>query len=413
MASDGREWRKFGDDLWIKYAFRKDSYSIWLTDLCQLYIEELDSSDLRWRASKDKLPIDVDEAQALAIFLKNLSNAIERSSFKPPDTIKRSRFMDIVAIVSLPHPLPEIEWTFKLEQQPDDRFRDSVSKPLLDDIYKFQQRENDLIHRLHEKDHAIEKLLDTLDKYNIDLADVFPSLASHSAIRQNKSRHVAETHIPALQPFDEQSWLENIRKKLCVDKSGPAESRPEPEFEKLQELGNQQRHSGRGQAARSPVLNIGKNTGINRTLADRKFQETITKSNAEATGELSIADMTSAPQNRKGIKRSLGSSTVAPKAEPATAEGATNEKTCRKVDETCKDTTKILDDVVTQRTGHNSVILHEELDQSNSAIQPVNQQSKGGRKDARNEDEIAKQKREALKKRFDVAAAHKSKKRKF
>jgi hypothetical protein len=222
MAS--QDWRKLDeDDLWIKCTFKEDSYSIWLTDLCQLYAEELDADDLRWRATKAKLPIDIDEANNLSTFLKNLLKSIDDGKLQTSSSTNKSRYMDLNATVHLPKPLPTVQWTFKLELQPDDKFRESVSKPLLARLDTFQQREVDLLHRLHDKDHAIEKLLDTLEKHSVDLADVFPSLASHGTTRRSNSRRDAEAHIPALQAFNEKTWHNNIERGRRYERTQPVE----------------------------------------------------------------------------------------------------------------------------------------------------------------------------------------------
>ena len=219
------------DDLWIKCSFTEDSYSIWLTDLCQLYSEELDADDFRWRAKKAKLPIDIDEPSNIATILKTLSQAISNGKFSMSSAAK-SRHMDATATVHLPKPLPDIDWTFKLELQEDEEFRKAVSKPLLDRIETFEQREEDLMHRLHDKDHAIEKLLDALEKYSVDLADVFPSLASHAAARRAGGRRDAENHIPALKSFDKEAWTESINSGKRYERPLLSE-RTESGFEKV------------------------------------------------------------------------------------------------------------------------------------------------------------------------------------
>jgi hypothetical protein len=231
---ESKQWTKLPvDDLWIKSSFTEDSYNIWLTDLCQLYAEELNADDFRWRATKAKLPIDVDEAANLTTVLKTLAQAVEDGRLGLPSSVGKSRTMDLTVTVHLPKPLPNIEWTFKLELQQDDRFRDAVSKPLLDRIDTFEQREEDLIQRLHDKDHAIDKLLDTLEKYSVDLADVFPSLASHGANRRSHTRQDAEGHIPALQEFNKQTWHESIAKGKRYERPKTAERTESGSFESM------------------------------------------------------------------------------------------------------------------------------------------------------------------------------------
>lgn len=208
---ENKQWQKLPvDDLWIKCSFKEDCYSIWLTDLCQLYTEELDADDLRWRARKAKLPVDIEEQSNLTTILKRLSESVMNGELTIPSSSNTSRHMDIAAKVHLPKPLPDADWVFKLELQEDAKFREAVSKPLLTRIETFEEREDDLVHRLHDKDHAIEKLMDTLEKYSVDLADVFPSLAAHSSARQTGGRRHAAAHIPALQTFNKETWLESI-----------------------------------------------------------------------------------------------------------------------------------------------------------------------------------------------------------
>jgi hypothetical protein len=224
MASP--HWQKLEqDDLWIKCTFEEDSYSILLTDLCQLYTEELDPDELRWRATKAKVPIDIEEAQNLPILLKNLSKSVDDGDVKVSSSTNKSRYMDLVANVHLPKPLPNVPWTFKLELQPDDKFRETVTKPLLTRIDTFQQRQEDLIHRLHDKDHVIDKLLDMLEKHSVDLADGFPSLVSHGTTRRNSNRRQdAEAHIPALQAFNQKSWLNSIERGKRYERTGHVET---------------------------------------------------------------------------------------------------------------------------------------------------------------------------------------------
>ena len=140
---ESKQWQKLeAVDLWIKCTFNDDSYSIWMSDLCQLYAEELDAEDFRWRATKAKLPIDIDEPANLTTVLKTLSRAVDDGSLNTPSALGKGRVMDLIAGLRLPKPLPNIDWTFKLELQEDDKFREHVSKPLLHRIDGFQQRED-------------------------------------------------------------------------------------------------------------------------------------------------------------------------------------------------------------------------------------------------------------------------------
>lgn len=208
MAS--QQWRELGEgNLHIKSTFSDDSYSIWATDLCQLNVEQLDSDDLRWRAHKDKIPIDLDESHNLSTLLKHLSEAVENGDVSLVGS--KTRHLELSTTVRLPKPLPEFQWVFKLELQSEEKFREDVSMPLMSRIQGLEKREKELRHTIHDKDHVISRLLDSLEKTGLDLAYVFPSLASQSSGRRTTtSRTDAESHIPDLRAFEKEPQHESV-----------------------------------------------------------------------------------------------------------------------------------------------------------------------------------------------------------
>jgi hypothetical protein len=199
------DWHRLGQDhLYIRSTFGSDSYSIWATNLSRLWHEELDRDDIVWQANKYRIQIDIGVADNFSILLKHLASSVKAGNFEVPD--KKSNRLELKALIELPEPLPEASWTFKLELQDADDFRKQVTIPLFEQIQTHQRNEADLIQRIEDKDHIVDKLLDALDKYKVDLSGIFPALVTQGPARKVSTRAEAETRIPALRRFDPQLW---------------------------------------------------------------------------------------------------------------------------------------------------------------------------------------------------------------
>jgi len=118
--------------------------------------------------------------------------------------------LELDATIRLPKPLPEAGWVFRPNLCSAEEFREQVTTPLFGMIHQNEQSEADLILRIKDKDHAIERLLDNIDKAGVDLSSVFPALAPHSNARKGLTKEEAETYVPALAPFDPLVWHEEI-----------------------------------------------------------------------------------------------------------------------------------------------------------------------------------------------------------
>jgi hypothetical protein len=199
------DWHSLGrDHIYIRSNFGSENYSIWATDLSRLWHEELERDDIVWQANKNRIQIDVEDANNFSTLLKHLASAVQAGEIDISD--KKSNRLELRASIKLPEPLPEASWTFRLELQDAEDFRKQVTIPLFNQIQSQQHNEADLIQRIQDKDHIVDKLLDALDKHKVDLADIFPALAAQAPARSTSTRAEAETRIPALRPFDQQVW---------------------------------------------------------------------------------------------------------------------------------------------------------------------------------------------------------------
>ncbi|KAF2844630.1 XLF-domain-containing protein [Plenodomus tracheiphilus IPT5] len=198
--------------LLVKPDFNLDSYKLHVTDLSNIWAEELQLNDIVGRASIEQSPIEVskhDTAQ-LAILLDNIQKALV-SSDGPITRVTRSDEEGITlhTSVALPEPLGFLTWKHHLKKRTPATLKNELILPLLVSSHIQHERISGLISTLTDKDKAIDRLLDQYEASNLDLAAAFPSIGSLKAGRRTVRREQAAKHISALQPFREDPWREH------------------------------------------------------------------------------------------------------------------------------------------------------------------------------------------------------------
>ncbi|KAI8932258.1 hypothetical protein NX059_010459 [Plenodomus lindquistii] len=198
--------------LLVKPVFHRDSYKLYLTDLTNIWAEELDLQGIVDRASAEQSPIEVskhDTAQ-LAILLDNIKKAL----ISVQDAVCRITRDSHDAItlhttVALPKPLDSLTWKHHLDKRTPITLKNELILPLLVASHIQHERITDLVSRISDKDRAIHRLLDQYETSNLDLTAAFPSIGSTRAGRKTIKREQAAKHIPALQIFSEDPWREH------------------------------------------------------------------------------------------------------------------------------------------------------------------------------------------------------------
>jgi protein tyrosine/serine phosphatase len=225
----GLEWQSLGRDssLHIKTIFSADSYNLWVTDLCSLWHEKASRRHIIRRGRENELQIDLEDPNNLRIVLEHLSSSLQSDAVEV-DKLKAGQYLEFNVKIQLPKPLPEASWIFKPASCDCDEFRAQVTAPLFEKIRLQEQGEADLILRIKDKDHVIERLMDNLDKASIDLSTVFPALAPHSNARKGISKEETRKFVPALAPFDTEVWRHDVQQGKYYRGHDPVDVNPTP-----------------------------------------------------------------------------------------------------------------------------------------------------------------------------------------
>ncbi|KAI4660173.1 uncharacterized protein J4E79_005978 [Alternaria viburni] len=195
--------------LLIKPAFDVDSYTVHLTDLSNIWSEELDVDDIVKRAALEQSPIEVSkhDAAQVAILLEN----VKKPLLSAEGSMCRVTRHDTDGItlhtsISLPEPLGRLTWKFHLKKRTSADLKDELILPLLVSSHVQNERITGLIATIAAKDKAINRLVDQFDSHGLDLAAAFPSAGGMRAGRKKVKREQAEKHVPALRIFHEEAW---------------------------------------------------------------------------------------------------------------------------------------------------------------------------------------------------------------
>jgi len=197
---------RLAPSLLVKTSFTSNSYTVHITDLVQVWSEDLDCSGILSRAAKASTTIDpAEDASQLSLLLEKLEGGLGGGSDLselvlsciPRRGISGSDGVGILKLrlaIELPLPLPELEWTFRLHLGTQVDFTNLFVMPLISMAGLQAAQVKSLKTVIKEKDQVIDKMKDALEdnKVRVDII-------------------VGPRRRKALAPFDEVAWDRNLR----------------------------------------------------------------------------------------------------------------------------------------------------------------------------------------------------------
>jgi hypothetical protein len=208
--------------LLIKPRFEPDAYAIFVTDLSNIWSEELDLAGIVKRASEEESPIEVSKQDTgqLAILLENVRRSLA-SNDNTSCCMTRGTADDITlhSTIGLPEPLDSLRWKFHLSKRTAVTLKYELILPLLVSSHVQHDRLNSLVSTISDKDRAITRLVDQYESSHLDLAAAFPSIGSLKSGRRVVNREQAARHVPGLQAFEKDSWMKDTAELQDADVS--------------------------------------------------------------------------------------------------------------------------------------------------------------------------------------------------
>lgn len=205
--------------LLIHYEVGAQNYSVWLTDLVDIWEESLNRKEIVKRALTTDTSIDPSEDKSqMHSFLSNIQKALEQQ----PDTLlstiisdssNRRESLELRLNIPLPGSLPPLQWCMYLSKSPPSSILNQIWFPVLVDRMTAASEKTSLIQHLKEKDQIITKLLDQMQADGSDLTKVFPGTAVSKPNSRGNVRQAVGKSIKGMATFDEVLWQNRLLEK--------------------------------------------------------------------------------------------------------------------------------------------------------------------------------------------------------
>ena len=207
--------------LFIKHDFQDANYSVYITDLTNIWVETLDRKSIIKRALKDDTSIDPSEGRdQLLLLLQHLKSALDcdEGTTLSLSAQKGSQTLTIIVMASLPSPLRPLEWEMSLKLTSQSQFATELLLPTLGALSSARLEVSSLLTQIKQRDIIIEKLLTKIEGSGVELASIFPGAVSAKGTKTTNRQLLFRT-VPALKAFDEQHWRESLSKHSDEDQA--------------------------------------------------------------------------------------------------------------------------------------------------------------------------------------------------
>ena len=205
--------------LLISTAFTSGSYTIRLTDLTHIWIENLDRRAILRRSLNENTSIDPsDGADQLQIFLEKIELALRGGkdtaltiSVQADDDVHDSQTPPTIVLsltVDLPGGLAPLKWRVYLKPAPQSALTSQLVVPIIKAQNKRMHEMVSLVELLKEKDHVIQRLVDRLEAQGTELGQIFP----HAVGKLGKKfdRKKADERVKGLGSFGMDVWRRGL-----------------------------------------------------------------------------------------------------------------------------------------------------------------------------------------------------------
>ncbi|KAK0732445.1 XRCC4-like factor-domain-containing protein [Apiosordaria backusii] len=191
-------------NLLVSPAFTKDSYQFRLTDLANVWVENMERKPIIKRGLMEDTSIDPsdgpDQIRRMLELLRAAFDHNDPEHAKTSLTLARDDDHDSLVLhvtCVLPQPLKPFKWPMQLKKCPQSNLATELVLPMVQ-AHEARLREIDqLMSALREKDSIITRLVDKLEATGTGLEHVFNSLSG----KRRVTRTAAEAKVKGLAPF--------------------------------------------------------------------------------------------------------------------------------------------------------------------------------------------------------------------
>ena len=201
----------YASPLLVKHDFGSANYTVYLTDLTFLWTTSSDRRQIIKQALNSNTSIDPSEdASQMQLLLRHIKGSLEggEGTVVTVHGEDKSDKMTLDASITLPSPLPPLEWSLHLAKASQATFTSYFVLPILNQFSFARTQVKSLMQQLREKDHIIDRLIDRMQTDGTDLGKVFPGIQTSRNGSKLNSRESAAKSVKGLAEFDQKIWLQ-------------------------------------------------------------------------------------------------------------------------------------------------------------------------------------------------------------
>ncbi|KAL5606634.1 hypothetical protein BROUX41_003031 [Berkeleyomyces rouxiae] len=216
--------------LLTSFTFCNFSYTVYITDLSNVWVESLNRKQICMRGFQEDTSIDPSDGdENMTAFLKSLTRAFDDATVdhqKTSITVSpggathtdgdggklpsgREDFT-LTVTCQLPEKLTAkpLKWNMYLSKCPSPKIASCLVLPLVEAQRAKTFQVDSLFSTIYQKDAVITRLLDKLEAIGNPLENIF-TVASNG--KRKLTRKVAEENIKGLAPFNRKKWMDKVK----------------------------------------------------------------------------------------------------------------------------------------------------------------------------------------------------------
>ena len=196
--------------LLVKFDLQATSYTVYVTDLSNIWSEALDRRSIIRRAFDEDTSIDPSDGPEQ---LKKLLGYIRDGVYGQQRTSVQvegggsNQAITLRLTAELPSPLETLRWPLTLVKADPSVLTKEMTIPNIQSLRSERSAVSSLVGILYEKDTVISKLRDRLDMAGIDIGSVFPGIAQRGS--KSSLQEALQRSVPGLKAFDEARWRQS------------------------------------------------------------------------------------------------------------------------------------------------------------------------------------------------------------
>ena len=198
----------------IKHDVASSGYTLYLTDLSHVWVERMNAREIRRRALNADTSIDPSEdVEQMRLFLRCINDALDQKPSTSVDLAydEPNKCLLLKTYTPLPGSLEPLQWIVEMRMASPHALTREMIVPLLHQQAMQNIESTSLVQELRDKDHVIDKLVDTMQANGVSLSSAFPSAATLKSKLKSNPRQALGKNARGLSEFDELRWRDDLR----------------------------------------------------------------------------------------------------------------------------------------------------------------------------------------------------------